>query len=82
MLSTRGHMAAVIAMMDRDAPCGDILRQTLAVRGAVRALHRVLWRAYLLDDRCSLRARNRKKRAKAWQELLALTNQSELKSPP
>jgi len=76
ILSARGHMTAVVAMIDRDAPCADLLRQTLAVRGALRALHRVLWRAYLLDEDCGLRARDRKKRARAWHELRALTNRS------
>lgn len=79
MLSAQGHMAAVVAMIERDASYADILRQTLAVRGAVRAFNRVLWRAYLLDGDCGLRARNMKKRVKAWHELRALTNQSGLK---
>ncbi len=42
------------------------------MRGAMRAVNRALWRAYLLDTHCGLRARNRNKRAQAWKELHAL----------
>ncbi len=72
MLTARGHMAAIVAMMDCGAPCAEILGQTRAVRGAMRAVNRALWRAYLLDTHCGLRARNRNKRAQAWKELHAL----------
>lgn len=72
VLTARGHMAAIVAMMDRGAPCAEILGQTRAVRGAMIALHRALWRAYLLDSHCGLRANNSTKRAQAWKELRPL----------
>lgn len=72
VLSVHGHIAAIIELMARDAPCADIVRQTLAVRGAMDASHRALGRAYLFDQNCGLRARNGKKHARAWQELRAL----------
>ena len=69
MLTARGHLAAIVAMMDRDLPCAEIVEQVLAVRGATRAIHRALWRAYLLDPNCGLRSRSRKTRTQAWQAL-------------
>lgn len=70
--SVQGHMGAIAEMIERGAPCADILRQMLAVRGAMSAINRELWRAYLLDQNCGLRARDRNRRAKEWQELSAL----------
>ncbi len=64
--SAHGHMAAIIAMMDRDVPSADILRQTLAVRGAMGALRRELWRAYLRDADCGLHASQTRTRQRAW----------------
>ena len=58
MRSAEGHMAAIAAMIEGDAPCAEILRQTMAVRGALRALSEELWRGYLLNGDCGLRARD------------------------
>ncbi len=65
-------MGAIAEMIERGAPCPDILRQTLAVRGAMGAINRELWRAYLLDKNCGLRARNKSRRAKEWRQLSSL----------
>jgi DNA-binding FrmR family transcriptional regulator len=70
--SAKGHVAALAGMIERDAPCGEVLRQSLAVRGALSAVNRALLRAYLLDERCGLRARYRVRRIRAWQELSAV----------
>ncbi len=70
--SAQGHMRAITEMIDSDADCIDILRQVSAVRGAIRAIHRELWQAYLLDEECRLRSDNEEQRLKAWQELEAL----------
>ncbi len=70
--STQGHMRAIAEMIDGDASCVDILHQVLAVRGAMSAINRELWRAYLLDQNCGLRARDKSRRAKEWQQLSAL----------
>lgn len=65
-------MGAVAEMIKRGASCADILHQMLAVRGAMNAINRELWHAYLLDGNCGLRARNKSRRAKEWQQLSAL----------
>jgi DNA-binding FrmR family transcriptional regulator len=70
--SAQGHMRAIADMIDNDADCMDILRQVSAVRGAVRAIHRELWQAYLLDEECRLRSDSEEQRVRAWQELEAL----------
>lgn len=70
--SAQGHMAAIVEMIDRDASCAQILHQTLAVRGAMSAINHELWRAYLLDKNCGLRARDRNRRAREWRQLNAL----------
>lgn len=70
--SAQGHMRAIAEMIDSDANCMDILRQVSAVRGAIRAIHRELWQAYLLDEECRLRSDNEEQRLNAWQELEAL----------
>ncbi len=72
MRSAQGHMAAIAEMIEADAPCAEILRQTLAVRGALRALSEELWRAYLLDADCGLRAEDESRRAQAWKEVQTL----------
>jgi DNA-binding FrmR family transcriptional regulator len=70
--SAQGHMRAIAEMIDGDADCMDILRQVSAVRGAIRAIHRELWQAYLLDEECRLRSDDEDQRVKAWQDLEAL----------
>lgn len=70
--SAQGHMRAIVEMIDGDADCIDILRQVSAVRGALRAIHRELWQAYLLDEECRLRSDDAAQRIKAWQELETL----------
>ncbi len=72
MRSAQGHMAAITAMIEGDAPCAEILHQTLAVRGALRALSEELWRAYLRDGDCGLRAEDEATRAQAWREVQTL----------
>ena len=54
--SAQGHMRAIVEMIADDAPCADILHQMLAVRGAMGAIQRQLWRAYLLDEACGLQS--------------------------
>jgi DNA-binding FrmR family transcriptional regulator len=70
--SAEGHMGAIAEMIERSAPCANILHQVRAVRGAMGAINRELWRAYLLDKNCGLRARGRNRRAKEWRRLSAL----------
>ena len=70
--SAQGHMGAIAEMIERGAPCADILRQTRAVRGAMRSINHALWRAYLLDGNCGLRARDKTRRVKEWRRLNAL----------
>jgi DNA-binding FrmR family transcriptional regulator len=65
-------MGAIAEMIERGASCAEVLRQMLAVRGAMSAVNRELWRAYLLDKNCGLRARNKSRRAKEWRRLSAL----------
>ncbi len=69
MLSVQGHLRAIAEMIDADAPCAQVLRQTHAVRGAIRAINRMVWRAYLLDPHCGLQSPNRQKRERAWKQL-------------
>lgn len=70
--SAQGHMRAIAEMIDGDADCIDILRQVSAVRGAIRAINRELWQAYLLDEECRLRSGDEAQRVKAWQHLQAI----------
>lgn len=67
--SAQGHLGAIAQMIETDASFVDILRQLLAVRGALRAIHRELWRAYLLDRNCGLRARDRGRREREWHQV-------------
>lgn len=69
ILSAQGHMRAIVEMIEVDAPCAQVLRQTRAVRGAMRAINRMLWRAYLLDPHCGLQSSKRQKRERAWKQL-------------
>ncbi|MDE3089011.1 MAG: metal-sensitive transcriptional regulator [Chloroflexota bacterium] len=70
--SAEGHMGAIAEMIERSAPCVNILHQVRAVRSAMGAINRELWRAYLLDKNCGLRTRNKSRRAKEWQQLHVL----------
>ena len=70
--SAQGHMGAIAELIERGAPCSDILRQMRAVRGAMSAVNRELWRAYLLDGNCGLCAREKTRRVKEWRKLSAL----------
>jgi hypothetical protein len=56
-------------MIDNDASVVDILRQVSAVRAAMRAIHRELWRALLLDKNCGLRSRDRHRREREWHKV-------------
>ncbi|MBI4786001.1 MAG: metal-sensing transcriptional repressor [Chloroflexi bacterium] len=73
--SAQGHMRAIADMIDRDAPCADVLRQTLAVRGALSAIQRELWRAYLLDENCGLQHEQAEQRVRALRELRQTLNE-------
>lgn len=77
--SAQGHLRAIAEMIDGDADCIDILRQVSAVRGAIRAINRELYRAYLVDEQCLLRSDVEEQRVKAWQELetLVVTSQEQ-----
>lgn len=70
--SAQGHMRAIAEMIESDSDCIDILRQVSAVRGAIRAINRELWQAFLLDKESGLRSEDETERVKAWQELEAL----------
>jgi len=80
ILSANGHMRAIAEMINTDVPCAEILRQLQAVRGAMRAIRRTLWRTYLFDSHCGLHARNRKFRMQTfkrlWQVIAADRNRS------
>ena len=67
--SAQGHMRAIEKMIADDVPCADILHQMLAVRGAMGAIQRQLWRAYLLDEACGLQSNEEEPRMRAWREL-------------
>ena len=71
-IGTIADMTKVTSVIERGASCAQILHQTLAVRGAMSAINRGVWRAYLLDGNCGLRARDKSRRAKEWQQLSAL----------
>jgi DNA-binding FrmR family transcriptional regulator len=75
--SAKGHVAALERMIACDAPCAAVLLQALAVRGALAAASREIIRAYLLDENCGLRARNRARRMQAWQELSAVMREKQ-----
>lgn len=62
-------MRAIEKMIADDAPCTEILRQLLAVRGAMCAIRRELWRAYLLSEDCDLQSNEAERRVRAWREL-------------
>lgn len=70
--SAQGHMRAIAEMIEGDSDGIDILRQVSAVRGAIRAINRELWQAFLLDKECRLRSEDEAQRVKAWQELETL----------
>ena len=67
--SAQGHMRAIEKMIADDAPCPEILHQMLAVRGAMCAIRRELWRAYLLTEDCDLQSNEAERRIRAWREL-------------
>lgn len=69
ILSTQGHIGAIAKMIDADEPSTDVLHQMRAVCGAMRAINRKLWQTYLLDADCGLRAPNRRKRERTWEQL-------------
>lgn len=78
--TVQGHMAAVVEMMERDAPCSEIVRQLHAVRGAVRAINRELCRAYWLDPDRGLRARDERERVRAWRTVRAFFRRKRARS--
>lgn len=65
-------MQAVARMLDEDAPCIDVVRQLLAVRGAMRAIERELWRSYLRDGHCGLWSDKTEERVAAGRDLQEL----------
>jgi DNA-binding FrmR family transcriptional regulator len=67
--NAKGHMRAVEKMIADDAPCTEVLCQLLAVRGAMCAIRRELWRAYLLSEDCDLHSNDAVRRVRAWREL-------------
>ncbi len=62
-------MRAIQQMIEQDAPCIEIVHQMLAVRGAMSAIQRQLWRSYLLDECCGLQSDILEKRVRACREL-------------
>src|SRR5262245_1525714 len=47
--SAEGHLRGIIDMLEANADCQDIVRQVLAVQGALREVNRRLMRQYLND---------------------------------
>lgn len=71
LLSAQGHMRTIEKMIADDAPCLAILQQLRAIRGAMRAFEREVWRAYLLDKRCGLRSTAEEQGMNAWGKVQA-----------
>ncbi len=70
--TAQGHLSAIAEMIEREEPDAAILRQLLAVRGAMGAVERALWRAYLNDENCGLHSGRKEQRAKTWREVKAV----------
>ena len=51
--SAEGHLRGIIGMLEADADCQDIVRQVLAVQGALREVNRLVVRHYLHDCLCT-----------------------------
>jgi len=47
--SAEGHLRGIIGMLEADADCQDIVRQVLAVQGALREVNRLLVHHHLND---------------------------------
>jgi len=47
--SAEGHLRGIIGMLEADAECQDIVRQVLAVQGALREVNRLVVRHSLHD---------------------------------
>jgi len=47
--SAEGHVRGIIGMIETGADCQDILRQTLAVQGALRVVNNLLLKHHLND---------------------------------
>ncbi len=62
-------MRAIVKMIEQDAPCVEIVHQMLAVRGAMGAIQRQLWRNYLLDECRGLQSDDGEERVQACREL-------------
>ena len=67
--SVQGHMRAIEKMIAADAPWIETEHQLLAVRGAMVAVQRKLWRVYLQDENCGLRSADERQRVKSCREL-------------
>jgi CsoR family transcriptional regulator, copper-sensing transcriptional repressor len=70
-LSIQGHMGAVARMIDEDAYCIDIIKQTQAVQKAIEKLNALLLERHL--GSCvttAIRSNNSKERERVINELL------------
>ncbi|MFP5252244.1 MAG: metal-sensing transcriptional repressor [Actinomycetes bacterium] len=48
LLTARGHLDAIVRMVERDATCPEVLKQLAAVRGLLQTATRAVLRAHLL----------------------------------
>ena len=70
-LSIQGHMSAVVRMMDEDAYCIDILKQTQAIQKAIDKLNALILESHL--ESCvttAIRGNKPKERERVLKELM------------
>ena len=70
-LSIQGHMGAVVRMMDEDAYCIDILKQTQAIQKAIDKLNALILESHL--ESCvttAIRGNKPKERERVLKELM------------
>jgi len=71
--SAEGHLRGIIGMLEADAGCQDIVRQVLAVQGALREVNRLVVRHSLHDClRTALSSPDAEARERALAGVLAL----------
>jgi DNA-binding FrmR family transcriptional regulator len=71
--SAEGHLRGIIGMLEADADCQDIVRQVLAVQGALREVNRLVVRHSLYDClRTALSSPDAEARERAVAGVLAL----------
>lgn len=65
-------MGAIEKMISDDAPFPEVLHQMLAVRGALSAIQRELWRTFLLDEKCGLQSEEEEERVRTLRDMEAV----------